>query len=92
MRNKRLSRNRKPLKCSRPISGVARQYNQRDAIIAAINKKIDERSVANLTEIAYEGSWFSREVAYVARRAGFKLEVKHGLGGVTAKHTEIRRA
>lgn len=70
---------------------MVRQYNQRAAIVAAIEKKLDERGVANLTEIAYEGSWFSREVAYIARRAGFILTVKHGLGGVTAKHTEIRR-
>lgn len=71
---------------------MARKTEQRAAILLAIANKLSERGVANLSEIAYEGSWYSREVAYVARRAGYKLEVKHGLGGVTAKHTEIRRA
>lgn len=71
---------------------MARKTDQRAAILAALEAKVNERGVANLSEIAYEGSWYSREVAYVARRNGYRLEVKHGLGGVTAKHTEIRRA
>lgn len=70
---------------------MARKEQQRAAILAAIENKINERGVANLTDIAYEGSWYSRKVASVARRAGFKLTVKHGLGGVNAKHTIIER-
>jgi hypothetical protein len=68
---------------------VARKQEQRAAILAAIEKKVSERGVANLSEIAYEGSWYSREVAFVARQNGYVMKVQHGLGGVTAKHTNI---